>query len=251
MDLLNTIELHKNNFSKTEYQVYEYIMKYPETIETSTISKIADVSQTSTSAVLRFCQVLGFKGYKDFRFEMIKYLHEHHEEKNTSDLFTQLTQEYIKTIGQFKNIDRQIIDQLINDIKSTHSIYIIGIHYSSLPAKEFVLGLQDLGITALTASDFIEASHLINNANEDSTIIFFSMNGSKTNFNRFLPSLIDNMPERSYLVTMNPNAKLIDIFTHTIVIPGYTFTKQSIIETQSIFNTFVEILLNLIHNKLA
>ena len=72
MDLLNIIKLHHDDFSKTELKVYEYVINHPETIETYTISKIADVSGTSTSAVLRFCQVLGFKGYKDFRFEMVK-----------------------------------------------------------------------------------------------------------------------------------------------------------------------------------
>lgn len=250
MDLLSTIELHKNDFSKTEYKVYEFIHQHPESIETYTITKIADLSQTSTSAVLRFCQVLGFKGYKDFRFEMIKYLHENYEEKDTSDLFNQLTNGYMQVLGQFKTIDRSLFDQLILQIKTNPSIYILGIHYSALPAKHLKIGLQDLGIMSYTAYDYIEAAHLSNTINDDSTLILFSMTGAKANFSRFLSTLNESMPAHSYLITMNPNAQLSHLFSHTILLPGHTFTNQSVIDTQAIPMIFVEILINLLHNIL-
>ncbi|WP_028044433.1 MurR/RpiR family transcriptional regulator [Candidatus Stoquefichus massiliensis] len=250
MDIINTIQLHKNDFSKTEYKIYEYILQYPENVETYAITKIADLCQTSTSAVLRFCQVLGFKGYKDFRFEMVKYLHEHYEEKDTSDLFNQLTNEYMKALGQFKNLDRSLLNKLIIQLKEDNSIYILGIHYSALPAKELKFGLQDLGIMSFGAYDYIEAAHLSNTMNEDATLILFSMTGAKANFSRFLSTLNNSMPKKSYLITMNPNAQLSHLFSHTIVLPGHTFTNQSVVDTQAIPMIFVEMLLNLVHNSL-
>ena len=60
MNLMETIHLHKNDFSKTEHKVYDYIVQNPTAIETATITKIAELCQVSTSGILRFCQVLGY-----------------------------------------------------------------------------------------------------------------------------------------------------------------------------------------------
>ena len=87
MNLMETIHLHKNDFSKTEHKVYDYIVQNPTAIETATITKIAELCQVSTSGILRFCQVLGYKGYKDFRFDMLHYLHQEHVEVNSENLF--------------------------------------------------------------------------------------------------------------------------------------------------------------------
>lgn len=249
MDLLKLIELHKNDFSKTELKVYDYIINNLENIETYTISKIATQSDTSTSAVLRFCQVLGFKGYKDFRFATINYLHEHIEEKDSNDLFDQLTNEYVKTIAQFTKIDRKTVEKLINDLKESKMAYILGIYYSSLPCRQLKAGLMDLGIMAYSGHDFMEISHLSNTIKEDATVVFFSVSGAQANFNRALTSLENNLPEKSYLITMNPNSQLINLFKNTIVLPGNSLTKQSIVDCESIFMIFVEMLLNLLHNS--
>lgn len=248
MNIIETIKLHEKDFSKSERKVYEYIINHPETIETNTITKIADQCQTSSSAVLRFCQVLGFNGYKDFRFEMIKYLHEHHEILDSFDYFGQLTDNYVKTINQFKNLDRQMIDQLINILKNHQALYLFGIHYSSLPAKELQMGLLDLQIISQGAFDYMQAAHLCNIINENDAIIYFSINGSNTNFNRFIKPQLAKMPNNSYLITLNPNSKLANTFNHTIVLPGYSLTNQSVIDSQAIFTIFVELLLNTLHS---
>ena len=38
MNLMETIHLHKNDFSKTERKVYDYIVQNPTAIETATIT---------------------------------------------------------------------------------------------------------------------------------------------------------------------------------------------------------------------
>ena len=98
MNLMETIHLHKNDFSKTEHKVYDYIVQNPTAIETATITKIAELCQVSTSGILRFCQVLGYKGYKDFRFDMLHYLHQEHVEVNPENLFDELTSKYLSLV---------------------------------------------------------------------------------------------------------------------------------------------------------
>ena len=238
MNLMETIHLHKNDFSKTERKVYDYIVQNPTAIETATITKIAELCQVSTSGILRFCQVLGYKGYKDFRFDMLHYLHQEHVEVNSENLFDELTSKYLSVIRQ--------LNQLIKQIKNTKNIYIIGVHYSSLPAKHLVLGLQDLGINTYFAYDYMQASHLYNTIHEDDLLIYFSIEGNQNNVSRFFD--LTNASKNTYMITLNPKPKL--LIENTLILPGYTLSKQSIVDLQSIVIIFVELLLNMFHNTL-
>ena len=246
MNLMETIHLHKNDFSKTEHKVYDYIVQNPTAIETATITKIAELCQVSTSGILRFCQVLGYKGYKDFRFDMLHYLHQEHVEVNPENLFDELTSKYLSVIRQFNNIDQNKLNQLIKQIKNTKNIYIIGVNYSSLPAKHLVLGLQDLRINTYFAYDYMQASHLYNTIHEDDLLIYFSIEGNLNNVSRFFD--LTNTSKNTYMITLNPKPKL--LIENTLILPGYTLSKQSIVDLPSIVVIFVELLLNMFHNTL-
>ena len=246
MNLMETIHLHKNDFSKTERKVYDYIVQNPTAIETATITKFAELCQVATSGILRFCQVLGYKGYKDFRFDMLHYLHQEHVEVNSENLFDELTSKYLSVIRQFNNIDQNKLNQLIKQIKNTKNIYVIGVHYSSLPAKHLVLGLQDLGINTYFAYDYMQASHLYNTILENDLLIYFSIEGNQNNVSRFFD--LTNASKNTYMITLNPKPKL--LIENTLILPGYTLSKQSIVDLQSIVVIFVELLLNMFHNTL-
>ena len=230
MNLMETIHLHKNDFSKTERKVYDYIVQNPTAIETATITKIAELCQVSTSGILRFCQVLGYKGYKDFRFDMLHYLHQEHVEVNSENLFDELTSKYLSVIRQFNNIDQNKLNQLIKQIKNTKNIYVIGVHYSSLPAKHTYF-----------AYDYMQASHLYNTIHEDDLLIYFSIEGNQNNVSRFFD--LTNASKNTYMITLNPKPKL--LIENTLILPGYTLSKQSIVDLQSIVVIFVELLLNI------
>ena len=50
------------------------------------------------------------------------------------------------------------------------------------------------------------------------------------------------------MITLNPKPKL--SIENTLILPGYTLSKQSIVDLQSIVVIFVELLLNMFHNTL-
>ena len=174
MNLLNTIEHKKTQFSNAEKKVCDYILEHPEQVESYTITKLANQAETSTSAVLRFCQSLGFKGYKDFRFELMNDLKNSHHEDNGSK-FESLVNHYINTMNHFKMMNQTVIEHLIEDIKQANNISICGMHYSSLPAKQLSYGLQDLGYMNYLAQDYLEFTHLLNAVNNESLFIYFSI----------------------------------------------------------------------------
>lgn len=246
MNLLNTIEHKKTTLSNTEKKVCDYILEHPEQIESCTITKLANQADTSTSAVLRFCQSLGFKGYKDFRFELMNDLKNTHHQDNGSK-FESLVNQYINTMNHFKMMDQKIIENLIKDIKNAKSISICGMHYSSLPAKQLSYGLQDLGYMNYFSQDYLEFTHLLNAIDNESLLIYFSINGNKNGvFHYLVPNVQDTLPNNSYLITLNDKAPLSDYFKQTITLPGSYLSHTSIIDNESISSMFVEILINML-----
>jgi len=246
MNLLNTIEHKKTQMSNAELKVCDFVLKHPEQVEYYTITKLATQADTSTSAVLRFCQTLGFRGYKDFRFVLMNDLKTMHQEDNGSK-FDSLVNNYIKTLNSFKMMDQSVIENLIEEIKYTKNISICGMHYSSLPAKQLSYGLTDLGYMNYLVQDYLEFTHLLNAVSNQSLFIYFSINGSKNGVLHYLvPNLEDSLPESSYLITLNDKAPLSDYFKHTITLPGSYLSHNSIIDNESIFSMFVEIILNML-----
>ncbi|MGT2906686.1 MurR/RpiR family transcriptional regulator [Streptococcus dentiloxodontae] len=249
MDILQKMKRQEENFSKTEKKVYLFIKNNLERIETITISKLAAECKTSTSAVLRFCQILGYKGYKDFRYDVIDYLHKSYQ-KPSEDIWDHMVDEYTVIMNQLKSINRTSIEQLIQDIRLSSHLHIFGIHLSSLPARQLHYGLQDLEIISNIATDLNSGAHLTNIIAEEDTFIMFSLSGSLSNFNSSLSAISKNMPEKSYLVTLNSHAQSKKYFKQVITLPGNSFSKESIIDLQSIPTLFVELLLNLLHSEL-
>ncbi|WP_338231549.1 MurR/RpiR family transcriptional regulator [Companilactobacillus muriivasis] len=249
MNIIESIKNHYDDFSKSELKVAEYIIKTPERVEVITITKLATEAGTSTSAVLRFCQTLGFNGYKDFRFEMVNFIHEQKKEVKPNSLIDNLVDGYMKSINQMRDIDSKSMNELVDVLTNDNLNYILGIFYSSLPARELYLGLNDLGHASMFADDYMISEHITRPVNDDSTVVLFSIDGNKHNFKNYLADLATSMPKNSFLITMNPKAELAADFPHTIVLPERTFSSKSVVDTQSIPMVFVELLLNLIYGK--
>ncbi|MGT2935888.1 MurR/RpiR family transcriptional regulator [Streptococcus castoreus] len=248
MDFLEKLKHQEKAFSKTELKVFNYAINHIETLETYTISKIANLSHTSTSAVLRFCQTLGYKGFKDFRYDAIHYLHHRHQTE-MSDQLDSSSQTYSNLLLQFSKLNRDRIDQLVTSILSEKMIHIFGVYYSSLPAKYLHMALQDLAIPSQVAGDLNSGAHLTNIIKEEDVLIYFSLDGDISSFRSSLSAIQENMPTESYLITLNEKANTAKLFTHHFVLPGYLFSKQSILDRQAFNMVFVEMLINVIHEK--
>lgn len=249
MDIIETIKEH-DGFSQSEEKVKSYIINNPRNIETFTITKLANEAKTSTSAVLRFCQSMGFNGYKDFRFEVINNLHRDKQNDTPDSLMNRYLEENISVLNQMKQLNQNQIDDLLKALMNDETNYLLGTYYSSFPAKELYYGLNDLGKTSLYSHDYINSSHITRSMKDNSTLVFFSISGNKKEFTQFLPDLTSDMPINSFLITTNPNAELKKIFPNSIVLPGAPFSNKSVTDAQSIPITFVEMILNLIHDSL-
>lgn len=138
MELLELIKQQKDDLSSSEKKVAEIIISHPEFVENETISRIAQYADTSTSAVLRFCQSLGYNGFKDFKFAFIHSVTNTSKNENDTD---QMIQSIADNVLLMKRFSKKQLSQLALDLISSHSIYIYGVHYSSLAARQLIMRL--------------------------------------------------------------------------------------------------------------
>ena len=75
-----------NQFSHLEQEIINYIFINNEEIAHMTITELAKNTYSSNSTIIRFCQKLGFKGYKDFKIAFIQDLEKNRTYKENIDV---------------------------------------------------------------------------------------------------------------------------------------------------------------------
>lgn len=77
MNLIKELQ-EKKGFSDSEQTIADYLLKHSRLLPSMTTRQLARETYTSSAAIVRFCQKLGFGGYTEFRVEflaqMMKYL---------------------------------------------------------------------------------------------------------------------------------------------------------------------------------
>ena len=77
MNLIKELQ-EKKGFSDSERTIADYLLRHSRLLPSMTTRQLAKKTYTSSAAIVRFCQKLGFGGYTEFRVEflaqMIQYI---------------------------------------------------------------------------------------------------------------------------------------------------------------------------------
>lgn len=251
MDLFQKMRSMEENYSNTEKKVYDTVMQNPIAVDQYTITGLAAQADTSTSAVLRFCQTLGYRGYKDFRAEMIQCLREQASAAPvSSDPVCQIANIISNAINDLKELDREQLDTFIDDILSASVVYALGVYRSGLPAEKLRYNLEDFGVVTLSANDPVSFEHRSFTMTEDSTVIIFSADGHPFHYQNFLTSVINRTPH-IWLITCNSNAKMQKMLSNVIVLPTTNYDKLYPLDEHPVMMAFVELISYLVRQKIT
>lgn len=214
---MNAIELMDSKitgFSKTDRRIYEAIKKFPKEFANESITQISTSSGFTKPALTRFAQKLGFSGFLELQYQFQQDIHSlesHNETQSNAKIYGNLFLQVDETVN------RQEVRRLIQKMRESDHVFILGTNLSRLPAEELNISLQfaDDIFSLFPPHDVIPPKY----TKKDMIVIYSARNGDY--YSSLLRTLRNEESTKPYLLLITTNSKhpLRHNFDQIIVLP--------------------------------
>lgn len=246
MNPIELINLHESEFTKSDEKIKTYVLNHPDYVSSYPIVDMAAKAGVSKSALLRFCQKLGYEGYSEFKYEVSKHLLSG-SFKNPADVKSdsEIMDSYIHCIQKLPaSISEERVLTFGQFLKNASRLRIFGLHESGLSATYLSYRLAALGIDseAITQSGIFSEKASFSTASDFH--IFISVSGTtecittaaKISFDRHTPCAI---------ITQNSKAKYFNKYDCFIAIPSLNMDKKQLfLDSQAIIFMTIDLIIS-------
>ena len=246
MNPIELINLHESEFTKSDEKIKKYVLNNLDYVSSYPIIDVAAKAGVSKSALLRFCQKLGYNGYSEFKYEVSKHLLSgSFKDPSVVKSNMDIIENYINCIQKLPDsISEDSLISLGNYITNASRIRIFGLHESGLSATYLSYRLAALGID----SEAIIYGGIFSEKASFSTTsdfhIFISVSGTtdyitaaaKASFDRHTPCAI---------ITQNNKARYFNKYDCFIAIPSLNLDKnQLFLDSQAILFITIDLIIS-------
>jgi DNA-binding MurR/RpiR family transcriptional regulator len=173
--------------SKSQKKIADFILKNHESLYNISITQLASKLMIDPGSISRFCQSLGFSGYKDFKFFITHNLVSPDFEQNmlfqepvpTLDLLEHFrihTQKIIENI--FQLLDPKAIEKAAKHIFEAKQVYFFSQGESNISAKYGHLLFLQMGMKSCFYADPHYQVTASKNVTREDVIIWISLSGN-------------------------------------------------------------------------
>lgn len=184
-----TIRENYSSLRKSEKKAADYLLSYQGDGRELTLELFADGAGVSQPTVLRFIRALGYQGFKDFRYELVR--EEDKTEKgyflygssiSKDDKIAELPAKLIGTaVGQLKdtlkNLSADNLEKAVRAITGARNIAVFYVENSSCTASDLVTKLTYLGFSCCSYSDYYLQNVSAGNLTKEDVAIGISYSG--------------------------------------------------------------------------
>lgn len=171
MNVFNTMKSMVINYTKTDKEIYEYILQHVDVIVRDSLITTSSISGFSAASLTRYAKKIGFTGYDEFKYQLqrdnVRNINEDHEQA--------LPEQYATL---FREIEKRFPSSKIKELASVmyHAdrVFVTGFHYSSVSAMLFNYHLEELRYTT-SHLPYDEAFKLDAFARKNDVVIIFSV----------------------------------------------------------------------------
>lgn len=167
-DVFVSLRQRMPSLSKAENRIAAIVLDQPSIVVESTITRLAELAETSPASVARFCRAVGFGGYKEFRIAIASA---HSREQAARELFrvadaeidandsaldvvTKVAYQEARAIEETaRSLDLDALDAVVGAIRSARRIDVFGAGSSGLTAQDLQLKLHRIGVPSFCWSD--------------------------------------------------------------------------------------------------
>lgn len=222
MSCIYKIREGMSSFTETERKIGEYILKYKEEAINLSAQELADRTETSAAAIIRFSKRLGYKGFTTLKVEIAKDMDEVHEDFNDiikeSDSIGTIVKKTIKsniiTLEEtLKLINVEVLEEVIKILYKAKNIYLYGVGASGLMALDFQYKLNRIKKLVIYQNDtHIQLASAVHIEPED-VAIGISYSGETKEVNLALKKAKENGAKTIAITSYSKNtlSKIVDI----------------------------------------
>ncbi|MDF2575303.1 MAG: MurR/RpiR family transcriptional regulator [Agromyces sp.] len=167
-DVLSNVRQALPRLSSSEARVAEAIIADPSIVVDLTITDLAQRCGTSLSTVARFCQTLGYSGYREFRMEVASAISREAAERDrfgladsdispddsAAEVVAKIAFHEVLAIEQTaQGLDVDVLDRVVDAIAAAGHVDLYGFGASGLTAQDLQQKLSRIGISAFCSID--------------------------------------------------------------------------------------------------
>jgi DNA-binding MurR/RpiR family transcriptional regulator len=168
LDVLSNVRQALPRLSSSEARVAEAIIADPTVVVDLTITDLALRCGTSLSTVARFCQTLGYSGYREFRMEVARSISREAAERDrfgladsdinpddsAAEVVAKIAFHEVLAIEQTaQGLDVAVLDRVVDAIAGAGHVDLYGFGASGLTAQDLQQKLSRIGISAFCSVD--------------------------------------------------------------------------------------------------
>ncbi len=218
------------SFSESEQNVINYLLEHMNQVEDMTLEQLAKSTFTSNATIIRTCQKLGYKGYKQFKIHFVKecesakYLADNVDfsipfggMEDNKAIMNRISNLYKESIDLcLQRINPDVIAEIAKAMTSANRIFIFAEGDTMFTVKSFINRLLKLNIYPILASESYEDVATSCNIRSDDCILFISYSFKSSRFTKFYQmiknkkaNIIAITANEKHIITMKSDHKLI------------------------------------------
>lgn len=241
MNPIEKISLSNITFTKSEEKIKKAILDNPKIIAVNNILGAAQEIGISKSALLRFCQKVGYEGYSEFKFTLSKYL------ISGSGVSEENSDVLEVCLNAFNKIPQSLNSETVNNvfalITNANKIKLYGCYETGLSAMFFSYKLAALGID----SEVIDNINLIyekaNMTKAGDLNIFLSLSGMTGHIVSALETTLKT-GSKNIIITQNDKFKYLNQCDESIILPTFNLDqKAQFLDSQVIVQLAINLLI--------
>ncbi|MFQ3452389.1 MurR/RpiR family transcriptional regulator [Bradyrhizobium sp. UFLA01-814] len=168
---------------RTLQRIAEYVLENPALVVRQTANELATATNSGPATVVRFCKVVGFDGFKEFKLALAGDLaarclasaEGNADARANTGLTGELTERIVQAIQETQFVlDQAAVDRLANAMLSARRIDVYGSAVCGLVAQHLAFRLLRIGMPAHAIVDPVYAAYVATGLGPTSVVITVS-----------------------------------------------------------------------------
>lgn len=173
------LEQVKQNFTKSEMKIYDYINKHPERVLYHSLTELAEACNVGEATVLRLFRKIGYKGFQGFKFSLAKEVDDLRSGDNDNSYIYKVKNSMMTALdNSYDVIDEDELEKAVDMMDEAKSVVVFGVGSSSIAGLDMQNRLLRIGRNIEVLGDPHSQVMRTASMDEDTVVIAISITGS-------------------------------------------------------------------------